>query len=385
MRVIHLSTSSVGGAGIAAFRLHQGLLDEGVESLFLQVVSSSKANSVETFNLTRNFWEKIFGKTSTLFSLIFSKKTYFTFYSTSLNSLRETIFSFPKSDTIIHVHNWFNMTNLVFLNQLKAQGYQLVFTLHDMRLMTGGCHASLGCNRFISDCYICPNLPRLIDRIPRFTYKSQHELEELYSSSVFICPSKWILSQAQSSSLLSKSKLVNVYNYLGQVDLQRNLPRSDVFTVGTASMSTDSYFKGDDLIRHLEEFALNQEHSLRILRMATFSQTAEGREEFWSEVDALLVPSRADNSPNVIHEAKMRGIPVIGSAVGGIPELLNDYSDCLIPVDQLEASSIIDIVMGYKHKAFSQEVRMKIQRDYLILVDQPLKKMIAFYDSLIRL
>jgi glycosyltransferase involved in cell wall biosynthesis len=49
------------------------------------------------------------------------------------------------------------------------------------------------------------------------------------------------------------------------------------------------------------------------------------------------VLSRADNSPNVIHEAKILGIPVIATSVGGITELLNKNYDFLInPEDAVE-------------------------------------------------
>src|SRR5690606_14078084 len=39
--------------------------------------------------------------------------------------------------------------------------------------------------------------------------------------------------------------------------------------------------------------------------------------------DVLAVPSRGmENSPLVIHEAFMAGVPVIGTRMGGIPELV---------------------------------------------------------------
>jgi glycosyltransferase involved in cell wall biosynthesis len=45
--------------------------------------------------------------------------------------------------------------------------------------------------------------------------------------------------------------------------------------------------------------------------------------EVLNELDVLVVPSRyPENSPNVILEAQAAGIPVIGSNLGGIPELV---------------------------------------------------------------
>lgn len=47
--------------------------------------------------------------------------------------------------------------------------------------------------------------------------------------------------------------------------------------------------------------------------------------------DVLLVPSRQDPFPNVVLEAIAIGVPVIGAAVGGIPEQLDDGAGCLVP------------------------------------------------------
>src|SRR5262249_49400198 len=45
--------------------------------------------------------------------------------------------------------------------------------------------------------------------------------------------------------------------------------------------------------------------------------------EVYAEIDVLAVPSLwLENSPLVIHEAFMAGLPVVGSRIGGIPELV---------------------------------------------------------------
>ena len=54
---------------------------------------------------------------------------------------------------------------------------------------------------------------------------------------------------------------------------------------------------------------------------------------FWREIDYLLALSRADNSPNVIHESKVAGVPIIGTNIGGIPELLNPSFDFVFEND----------------------------------------------------
>ena len=47
-----------------------------------------------------------------------------------------------------------------------------------------------------------------------------------------------------------------------------------------------------------------------------------------AEVDVVIVPSTwYENSPLAIHEARVAGVPVIGSAIGGIPEHVRDGVD----------------------------------------------------------
>ena len=52
--------------------------------------------------------------------------------------------------------------------------------------------------------------------------------------------------------------------------------------------------------------------------------------EYYNASDALFYPSRADNCPLVLLEAKMAGLPCFGSTVGGIPELIEHNGDGIL-------------------------------------------------------
>ena len=62
-------------------------------------------------------------------------------------------------------------------------------------------------------------------------------------------------------------------------------------------------------------------------------------EAIFSQMDVLVVASRwLENSPLVIHEAFMTGVPVVGAAIGGIVDLLDHgRHGILVPPDDPDA------------------------------------------------
>ena len=103
-------------------------------------------------------------------------------------------------------------------------------------------------------------------------------------------------------------------------------------------------------------------------------------EEFWLKIDYLLVVSRADNSPNVIHEAKLLGIPVIATEVGGITELLNEGQDIFISDNDQVVEQILSSLK--KISSFPSNIKAnKIIRDYRDYTNRSLENLIEIYES----
>lgn len=384
--VVHLSTSLSGGAGVAASRLHQGLLKQGIHSHLFAISTDENVESNNITVLKRSKKEKFLGKLNAAFNVLISRDSYFSFHSINASDLEEKLSSFNPDNTVIHVHNWFNLTNLKLLRILQKRGFKLVFTLHDVRMMTGGCHVSLSCEKFRTDCGRCPNLSLAINFVPKLILRSEVNFYDLYSGATFICPSRWMLQQAQLSKVMHSSRIVYIPNYLSTDYVpEYKIRKPGKYRVGVASMSENSYFKGDDLVRSLRESAKRESSKFEILKMGDFPQSDLGRNDFWRNIDVLLVPSRADNSPNVIHEAKIQGLRVIATDVGGIKELLDLDYDLLIPLEDLNFNNLKATIEQASRTLTSHSEVLEIRRKYIEFVDLPLEKVISTYFSLVEL
>jgi glycosyltransferase involved in cell wall biosynthesis len=67
---------------------------------------------------------------------------------------------------------------------------------------------------------------------------------------------------------------------------------------------------------------------------------------YYAQAHALVLPSRSEALPSVITEATLSGLPVIASAVGGVPEQLDGHGTLVSPGDVGELTHAIAEVFG---------------------------------------
>lgn len=331
-KVLHISTSTVGGAGRAATSLHNALRISGIDSQIFYLARSKRVLGTK-LSLNRNLAERMRSKLFTLYSRIMSRKVLFSIFSSKNNSLTKLVAHHDPEKTIIHFHNWFNSGNYLQFRQLSNMGFCLIFTLHDERFYTGGCHYAISCEGFKTECAKCPLLPQILNYIPKYSLKhTQHMTEDLNLS--FIAPSGWIKDRANTSLILRDYPIVQIANYISIINNSNDLwikenKKSDTnkLILGVASMDPFDPIKGGTLVQKLLQ--KKDEIDFEILLLVDYLD----KDLFWQSIDYLLVASKIDNSPNVVHEAKLRGIPIITTAVGGIAEMLSEF-DLILKDDQ---------------------------------------------------
>lgn len=372
--VFHISTSLKGGAGLAATRLHLELLRRGIHS---RLLSLDQGQNIEnTMSINRNLLQMLSSKLFALINLKLSHKVFFSIYLR--NVLRMNTFTSPIS-AVLHIHNWYNLTDFKFLEKLAKKGFLFVFTLHDERNFTGGCHYRFDCMEFHNSCSFCPEMNQVSQIQIRKNWLKQKDFFDRYHSQIrIIAPSKWILGEAMSSNIFGESKLFHIPNFtptnLG-FETRNRTKNLKTFIVGVASMEPYSEIKGGKFLINFEK-AIRNHKSIELVTLRDLEDSNLSHNEFWSVIDVLLVPSILDNSPNVIHEAKLLGIPVLATNVGGIPELLTSEYDFIFEKTS-EPSKIIEHI-----ERMELPLKREIAQGYLDYISGNVDQLIHQYHDL---
>lgn len=353
-RVIHLSTSHTGGAGIAARRLNSELNSIGFQSFFYTFENDSYICQFNEYKLKKELRFFLIRVFSTLFAKFTKKTSFFSIYSApgvSMSWLQQMSKTQP---TIFHIHNWFNLFSFRQLNSIVKSGLPVVFTMHDQRLITGGCHNTLNCRQFLSGCTKCPEFNFPMRQLIKSNFRRFFRFFDLRIDNLaIIAPSKYMSKEVGASATLQTQELIFIPNVLGKEFYPlKNLPqlnntvinnmKDNFVIVGVANIDLSDPLKGGDLISELGLRIVQEKLEIKLLFLVDFG--VDQGLDFWNQIDCLLLPSRAENSPNVIHEAKYFGIPVIATGVGGIPELLMENYDLELNLSSLSTDEILQAI-----------------------------------------
>jgi len=338
---------------LAARRLNAALNDAGIPSSFFALENDDFELMAHEFAIKRTYLARLLSGVVVRFQAKLSSKILFTLVSTSAISNKKILALAKSKNTVFHIHNWYNLLSETQIYELSRSGFPVVITLHDQRLLTGGCHYSFECKKFSTGCFSCPNIRSGFKWLPAHVIKIRENhisRNQPHPWLTFISPSRWMETESGKSKTSSGVPNVFIPNVLGPSFGEPDLPCTNATTgrirVGVASMDPSSYVKGGDIVSTLNSMSQDRDGEFELHFLKNYASSAQGVRDFWSQIDFLLVLSRADNSPNVIHEAHHFGIPVVASQVGGISELL--IKDFDHPI------SLADMTAAYLSEYFNE-------------------------------
>ena len=341
MRILHLATSSNGGAGIAAIRLHNGLQNLGVDSAFIS--RENLEDYVHSRKLSR-FVPTLLSKSLSFVQMPgrLSRESLVTPFQ--IDFLKKYLQEIEIEDfDVVHIHAPFNFIGEESIREIayRSRG-KIYITLHDQRFLTGGCHYTEECREFERQCQQCPQVRKVFQQsVAREHIKAKRLFTELILSKkiVLVAPSKWIAGEALRSTILENAEIEIIPNGIPNIFFDsalRRQPRKRKI-VGFSSFNLHNPYKGLEYLinamRHIND-AKNQEFELCLLgngKIATEKFPIQQKIaksdfeviDFLHQIDILAVPSSQDNLPSVVLEALAAGVPVVGTSVGGIAEILD--------------------------------------------------------------
>jgi glycosyltransferase involved in cell wall biosynthesis len=346
MRVIHLSTTVSGGAGRAALRSVDALNFSGVEAILFSRVESreilSKKDKFSELKVSR------LSSTSTILQrfLVQNSDELITTCSIDMIQKSREIRDFIEEFDVIHLHasyNFFSPEKLLAWFRNKP----IAITLHDQRLLTGGCHYSTYCKGLYSNCTSCPKVRALArSRVEQSKMAMKIAITNSNKQKLhLVAPSQWMKSQIELVPEYTEVSSSVVYNCIPNsffTDSLRFGNEKESLRVGIVATDLSSPYKGFDFfLRGILNFIRLRGISIEVVLVTNgTTQTIKRKgleiktvcpkddSDYLSTLDSLdvvCVPSTIDNSPNVITEALARGVMVVASNSGGtgeIPDIL---------------------------------------------------------------
>jgi glycosyltransferase involved in cell wall biosynthesis len=206
-------------------------------------------------------------------------------------------------------------------------------------------------------------------------------------------------SQAMADFMVAHgfpTRLVHVIPYGVEVRANGTPPEHDALVVAVAANL--EYWKGIDvlleaarLVRSPLRLEIYGVGSLRgeLERQAAgldarFHGFVQDMSEPFAGLDVLVQPSRADNLPLSILEAMAAGLPVIGTHVGGIPELLLDGETGLLvePEQPAELARALDELAASpeRRRQLGRRGRERVQEHFS--ADAIARRTVALYEEL---
>ena len=327
MNVLHLNASAHdGGAARAAQRLHNALLDNGINSDF----QSALPQAMNRWRHWRARWRYRGFRTAVpgLHTIAWPD-----------TALGRQLMCHSNPRLVLHFH-WLG-DDLLSIEQLGQLNGPLCWTLHDMWPFCGAEHYTSD-NRF-SEGYLSTNRP-VCERgqdLNLRTWARKHRAWRRPQQ--LIAPSRWLQSCVQRSALLGHWPCVHIPNAIDENQwhpLNREfarqtlgLPRDRPLVLLVAMGGFADFRKGADLLVEAMQYLRRKlpaelvlvggqpPHKLpfpchglgsiqddRLLKLA------------YAASDLLALPSRLDNLPNTALEAQMCGRPVVAFKTSGAAE-----------------------------------------------------------------
>ena len=378
MKVVHIVTTTKGGAATAAFRLNDGLTKLGVDSKLLTLFNYSDDKNVFAYLSDFN--------SSTIDRIGNSVRA--RLYSRKVAAIRSKIhpdteaFSLPQSPykilhnriieeaDVIHLH-WISgfVDYAYFFQKINKP---VVFTHHDLNPFRGLFHYQI-------DERLNKDLRSVDSNI--LNYKKaviQKNKQKVWA----LMLSDWLAEKARESNFYNPDQIIKIRN---GVDLAHFKPGNKqvskeklglsldkmtiLFSAGNLDIERKGFKYFVDLSRKMAngnfEFVVMGGSNRAIPEHITYLGNIQDKGkllQIYQAADLYITTTLEDNQPNTVVEAMACGVPVLAFGSGGVSEMIDPSKNGQIVKENNEES----LVTYFKE--------MTIKRDRLLLMGKEARK-----------
>jgi glycosyltransferase involved in cell wall biosynthesis len=270
---------------------------------------------------------------------------------------------------VVHCHNlhggYFDLRALPSLSRQVP----VVVTLHDAWLLSGHCAHSFDCERWKRGCGHCPDLtiePAIRRDATAYNWRRKQKI--FRSSRLYIAtPCQWLMRKVEQSMLAPA--IVDARVIPNGVDLSTfhpgnkeearsalDIPGGTLVVLFAANALRRNIWKDYRTVqdgvalavekmsaRNVLFIALGQDGPAErigsaVMRFVPYQTEPKAVASYYQAADVYVHAARADTFPNTVLEALACGTPVVATAVGGIPEQIEDgRSGFLVPAGDAPA------------------------------------------------
>lgn len=350
IKVVQIQYSTGSGAR-SAWRLQQAFLQSGIQS---QIISLEEEHPAKTGIHYLGRKERLTARINMRLQTRRTKAAVKQYGLFSIPGFTNNIAAHKAilEADYIYVHWVMNgFLNTRSFEQLAKLGKPVIFVLHDMWNITGGCHYSFECDQYRTNgCKNCPVFPDAAG-IAAKGFAQKHKLYSRYNNLYFVSPSVWLQQCAQQSLLAKNKPVFYIPNVLDTSVFKKcdkkaarhilNLGEQDTI-IAFGAVSVSSPYKGwtylaaalkklkeQDLPGNTTVLVFGSGYNKEMDDAIPFNTRFMGYlgDEYsttlvYNAADVFVVPSLADNQPTIVQESLSCGTPVVGFNTGGIPDMI---------------------------------------------------------------
>lgn len=356
MKFLHLAAADHGGAGTAAWRMHDALRSLGHESRMLVLNTHTSDPDVRTIGsdsaifkwrrIAQKAWLKISSRPEACFqNQLLSPKI----------PAKKTVQVVEQQPDVIVVHFISHFLSPVdVLTLQRATGAPVLWNLLDMGLMTGGCHYAWSCTGYTRTCGHCPalRLSGANDLSARIWTAKQRAMEK--TRGWVVAGSSLLARQAAASSLFKERRTETLLLGVSPKTFTPNNPIKLRKELGAEGAERLVFFGAQTFKQKRKGMHLLMEALLQMkdnwpsntplpallcagnsadfqpLREKGFHLVELGfvdtktLAKAYAAADVFACPSIEDSGPMMINESMMTGTPTVAFRMGVAEDLIED-------------------------------------------------------------